>query len=191
VLKKYDKFIDRLLLEKKYIPQDELEYNRLTFMINEINDELNKYELKHDFRVQNHIRFLINQNKNSIDRINGRIKEIERDKFLKFKKINDLKARLINNEDQNRKIARFIKKNLTTDGTCVYCDVRFSDTKDIHVDHIIPINYNGMAIEENLVLACSSCNVKKSNLLLREFIKKYNLNRDEIEKKLDKLGKRY
>jgi hypothetical protein len=40
-------------------------------------------------------------------------------------------------------------------------------------------------------MVCESCNLKKSDLTLQQFIKKYKLNRDEIEARLADMGKDY
>jgi 5-methylcytosine-specific restriction endonuclease McrA len=47
---------------------------------------------------------------------------------------------------------------------CQYCGA----TKKLTIDHVIPKSRGGDDSWENLVVACSSCNVKKSDKLLSE-----------------------
>jgi hypothetical protein len=42
-----------------------------------------------------------------------------------------------------------------------------------------------------MVKVCASCNSKKSDLTLREFIEKFKLQRDVIEERLIALGKEF
>jgi 5-methylcytosine-specific restriction endonuclease McrA len=60
-----------------------------------------------------------------------------------------------------------------------------------HVDHIYPISKGGHSVETNMVKVCGDCNLKKGSLTLREFIAKYKLDRDAIERRLDELGKKF
>jgi 5-methylcytosine-specific restriction endonuclease McrA len=46
--------------------------------------------------------------------------------------------------------------------TCQYCGARSKLT----IDHVIPRSKGGEDSWENLVVACSSCNTKKGNMLL-------------------------
>lgn len=45
------------------------------------------------------------------------------------------------------------------EGLCIYCK---SDAY-IQCDHVIPVSHGGPAIRENIVLACQSCNMIKTN----------------------------
>jgi|TARA_R100000482_G_C5027241_1_gene102423 5-methylcytosine-specific restriction endonuclease McrA len=47
---------------------------------------------------------------------------------------------------------------------CQYC----GSTKNLTIDHVIPKSKGGQDTWENLVVACSSCNVKKSDKLLEQ-----------------------
>ena len=50
---------------------------------------------------------------------------------------------------------------------CQYCKHMFS-YKDLTLDHVIPKSKGGKTKWENVVAACSKCNLKKSDLLLSE-----------------------
>lgn len=50
--------------------------------------------------------------------------------------------------------------------TCVYCGWRqgsLCGPRDIHVDHIVPFSHGGEPTRENLVCACSRCNLQKGD----------------------------
>lgn len=49
-------------------------------------------------------------------------------------------------------------------GRCVYCDVALN-ASDWHLDHVRPIAMGGGHVWANLVAACPSCNLSKSNRL--------------------------
>ena len=50
------------------------------------------------------------------------------------------------------------------DHTCQYC----GSQKRLTVDHVIPRSRGGQDTWENMVVACSPCNVKKGNTLLEQ-----------------------
>lgn len=49
-------------------------------------------------------------------------------------------------------------------GMCVYCNEEVS-IEEAHIDHFVPISKGGNSEYNNLVLSCSSCNSKKSNMI--------------------------
>jgi 5-methylcytosine-specific restriction endonuclease McrA len=83
------------------------------------------------------------------------------------------------------------KKDLQHHNQCPYCGCEFDILTEIHTDHIYPLSKGGLEDDDNLVLVCSSCNLKKSDYTLREFIIKFKLDRDAIEGRLELLGKRF
>lgn len=54
---------------------------------------------------------------------------------------------------------------------CTICKVDFSDT-GYHIDHIIPVTRGGMNDPSNLQLLCPTCNRKKGNKTMDEFLGK-------------------
>jgi 5-methylcytosine-specific restriction endonuclease McrA len=48
--------------------------------------------------------------------------------------------------------------------TCQYCGVRPKDD-DMTIDHIVPKSRGGLTAWENIVLACTTCNIRKGNHL--------------------------
>jgi 5-methylcytosine-specific restriction endonuclease McrA len=98
-----------------------------------------------------------------------------------------LKNKAAENTKTKRKIANGVKKNLADNDECPYCGCEL--TTFFHADHIYPVAKGGESTKRNMVLVCVDCNSKKSSLTLQAFIKKYNLNRDKIENRLEALGK--
>lgn len=49
--------------------------------------------------------------------------------------------------------------------TCTYCDA-----PAVEIDHIVPITKGGTGERENLTPCCRSCNARKGNLYLAEFL---------------------
>lgn len=50
--------------------------------------------------------------------------------------------------------------------TCQYCG-KMPGSKELSIDHIVPSSKGGKSTWENCVLACTSCNKRKSDLSLR------------------------
>lgn len=92
--------------------------------------------------------------------------------------------------DEKRKIGKTIKAKIEKNSHCPYCGTELSyNGVDVHLDHIYPIAKGGESVPQNLVYVCKDCNQKKSDMTLRNFIRKYGLNREIVELNLDKLGK--
>ena len=77
---------------------------------------------------------------------------------------------------------------------CFYCNRKLDELKEperIHVDHFIPRAYVGEDNIWNFVLACSKCNMKKSDSLAKSFKTKFvdtiNQNSKEIKDLQDSL----
>lgn len=58
------------------------------------------------------------------------------------------------------------------DGTsCSYCGIELSiSSKETHMDHFIPLYSGGLNCLDNMVLACSKCNLSKSKYSAHDFI---------------------
>lgn len=52
--------------------------------------------------------------------------------------------------------------------TCQYCGAKASDV-ELHVDHIVPVSKGGGNGLDNLVTACATCNLGKSDLATTRF----------------------
>ena len=94
---------------------------------------------------------------------------------------------------KSRQIASYIKNQLRPQiaimDMCPYCGNPFDDNP--HADHIYPMSRGGLSMLSNMVIICSQCNIKKSDLTLNEFIERHAFDRDFIEANLKKLNKRF
>ena len=98
-----------------------------------------------------------------------------------------LKNKAAETSKAKRRIAHGVKKGFLDNTECPYCgDTLMSVT---HADHIYPVAKGGESTKRNMVLVCAECNSKKSSLTLQAFIKKFSLDRSEIERRLEMLGK--
>ncbi|MFQ5767337.1 MAG: HNH endonuclease [Acidobacteriota bacterium] len=64
---------------------------------------------------------------------------------------------------------RFTRKNIfyRDRNRCQYCAVRFR-SRDLNLDHVIPLSRGGRSTWENVVCACLRCNMLKGNRLPQE-----------------------
>ena len=72
---------------------------------------------------------------------------------------------------------------------CPYCSNNMKD--DIHIDHIIPLSKNGSNEVHNLILCCSSCNLRKSAKELDVWLNECNINYDEFISDIEKRNEMY
>ncbi len=56
---------------------------------------------------------------------------------------------------------------LRDNSTCRYCGKELKK-EEIHIDHVIPYSLGGRTEIDNLVVACTKCNLKKSGRTLKE-----------------------
>lgn len=122
--------------------------------------------------------------KKAAKKAKDKLKEVKRKEEEKR-----LKTKIAGHEGKTRQLANTVKKNLPKWEICPYCNNPLGCNS--HADHIYPVSRNGLSTEDNMVIVCADCNLKKGNKTLREFILAYNLDRDEIEKRLESLGKRF
>ena len=122
------------------------------------------------------------------DLINSHRSRIEKQK----ESIQEIKARAASNELETRQLAQGLRlklsKQLSILDCCPYCAGPLS-LNDAHLDHIYPVSKGGQSSAKNLVLVCSSCNMKKSDSTLRQFIEEQELDAGEVHKRLCELSK--
>jgi len=53
-------------------------------------------------------------------------------------------------------------------GRCVYCR---ADQGPLHLDHVVPRSQGGLDTEDNLVLACASCNCRRQDMSLHGYMR--------------------
>ena len=82
-----------------------------------------------------------------------------------------------------------LKRRIEDSDTCPYCGDDLGPGR--HLDHIFPLRQGGLSVTSNLVYACAMCNRQKADLTLNEFIDIYDLDREDIFRRLKSLRKRY
>jgi len=107
----------------------------------------------------------------------------------KKEKQRTIKARAAKADKKTRELAASVKPRLLQDHLCPYCQNDLGDNP--HADHIYPVSRGGLSTLVNMVYVCATCNIKKKDNTLKMFIDKYGLDRDSIEKDLNRLGKEY
>lgn len=108
-------------------------------------------------------------------------------------KVDSYRAYAASYFEQTRKLGAVIRKKLLEQELflvgCPYCGNAMGDTP--HADHIYPISKGGLSTIQNMVLVCSECNLRKSDITLREFINRRSLSRNTVEQNLETLKKTF
>ncbi len=107
-------------------------------------------------------------------------------------KVTELKVKAASSDKEIRLLAPAVRKKLMGQlhimPTCPYCGQPLRED-DLHADHIYPVSKGGRSLIKNMILICSSCNLKKKDKTLNQFISAYKLNRSKIEANLLLLNK--
>ncbi len=126
--------------------------------------------------------------KTLLKQINSIRRELEKSSRQENKK-----AKLAAADNQTRNLANQIKEKirqqLLNSLLCPYCGNDIGDSPE--ADHIYPVESGGLSTPENMVYVCFDCNRAKSSLTLSMFIKKMGFDREEVEARLEQLGKRF
>tara|TARA_Y100001970_G_scaffold136999_1_gene168609 strand:- start:64 stop:342 length:279 start_codon:yes stop_codon:yes gene_type:complete len=61
-------------------------------------------------------------------------------------------------------------KNKLLQAKCYYCEKKLA-SKEVTMDHVVPLSQGGKSIKSNLVVACKDCNNKKKNMTTIEWLK--------------------
>ena len=101
----------------------------------------------------------------------------------------DLRNKAASNSVQIREVADIVKERIGKQEFCPYCGGDLGESP--HADHIYPVSKGGRSTIKNMVYVCASCNMAKLDMTLSTFIRTYNLDRDEIEKRLADMGKEF
>lgn len=118
-------------------------------------------------------------------------KQMEESERKERKKITQqrIKAQADAYREDIREQSETIKRRLKKTEKCPYCDGPLGEGP--HADHIYPVNRGGLSTTDNMINVCSSCNLTKGALTLRQFCEKTGFSQAKIEKHLDLLGKVY
>lgn len=71
-------------------------------------------------------------------------------------------------------------KRKISSGICYYCGMK-SESKELTMDHLVPLIRGGRSVKVNLVPACKECNNKKKYLVPSEWEEYLERLRDEGE----------
>ncbi|MDD5009463.1 MAG: HNH endonuclease [Syntrophorhabdaceae bacterium] len=82
----------------------------------------------------------------------------------------------------SRDIAASVKRQLSTYKYCPYCGGPLGT--EPHADHIYPIAKGGLSLDSNMVIVCKECNLKKKDMTLGAFMRKYKLDPEKIKQAL-------
>lgn len=104
-------------------------------------------------------------------------------------RLSAVKAKAAALDEASRELASQVKKKLTVQTHCPYCGSKLG--VEMHADHIYPLSKGGLSVSSNMVFVCIACNMKKRDMTLNAFIKRFNMVRADVEKRLDQLGKEY
>ena len=99
------------------------------------------------------------------------------------------KARMKNLSNDSRSEGYGLRRLLPKNHPCPYCSGPLGHSP--RADHIYPIHKGGRSTFANMVYICNDCNSKKGKMTLQQFIKKFKLNREQIEKTLLALNKEF
>lgn len=94
---------------------------------------------------------------------------------------------------KTRQLAQTVRRNIEQQrallSICPYCGSALGE--DPEADHIYPVARGGLSTKENMVFVCSSCNGKKRDKTIREFIRTMDFDYYMVEQRLELLGKRF
>lgn len=87
------------------------------------------------------------------------------------KKISNSKRRAQKYKTKSKNVCNFIIKLFSDPNKhCFYCKTN----ENLTIEHKIPLSKNGTHTEDNIVLACSSCNSRKGTKTDKEFLQQIN-----------------
>jgi len=118
-----------------------------------------------------------------------RIKEEERRRKARERKDQERRDAYVELTGRTRKVASTIRRRLEDDHPCPYCGGDLGD--DCCADHIYPVGRGGRSTAENMVMICRKCNQRKTDLTLVQFVRKADLDFNEVSARLDALGKEH
>lgn len=127
----------------------------------------------------------------SIAEVQTEIYKKEQEEKQAKEEVNILKARVTDKVKTIRKQAKKyddIESQIKKFSRCPYCGCTLYKS-DSHLDHIYPISKGGLSVESNLVFVCTKCNQSKTNLTLRNFIRKEKLDENLVYERLEILKK--
>jgi 5-methylcytosine-specific restriction endonuclease McrA len=158
-------------------------------IFNKVNS--NKYLYHHDDEWFKANSDLLYQYKKALKSKIRHDKEAQKQK-IQDEKVAKNKALASAYQDKTRDLAASVKNKLKkqlVSKECPYCGNSLGE--DPHADHIYPVAEGGLSTIKNMVYICKSCNMKKRDKTLRQFIFENNMDREFIENNLSRLDKKF
>lgn len=92
----------------------------------------------------------------------------EQGKLVTLRSIHKRRAQKLSTSDNSITNKALENLKISQDYKCVYCDcnLEFSSSKAVHLDHVVPLSKGGSHTLSNVVWTCASCNLKKSDKLV-------------------------
>lgn len=139
----------------------------------------------------NGVRMRVEIDRWSMSKVQTEIYKREQKEEQEKEEVNILKARVTDKVKTIRKQAKKyndIESQIKKLSNCPYCGCTLYKS-DAHLDHIYPISKGGLSVESNLVFVCTKCNLSKTNLTLRNFIRSEKLDENLVYERLEILKK--
>lgn len=128
----------------------------------------------------------------SLEEVENKIADREAAISKEQQKIQEIKARADRTEaavrNQAKQYLKMLSSQLKKFDACPYCCGPLEQS-NAHQDHIHPVSKGGLSVPQNLIIVCSSCNLKKGNKSLRVFLRDQGFDLDSVYDRLDMLGK--
>ena len=145
----------------------------------DFNEEIYSFDLKKEtIHLNNEYYVFLQKYKRILTDVNNYQLSLFLEKFNEEEKLNKLLSKVeFVTQRQSLKEFELLLKSVGFD-TCFYC--KKSVNKGAHVDHFIPWSYIQNDHLWNFVLACQTCNSKKSNKLVSEGYMNQLIERNEM-----------
>ena len=87
--------------------------------------------------------------------------------YFQFDGVDDAAIRRERDKARKLRKSRWWQQKLAA-GTCYYCSRQFK-SKELTMDHVVPLSRGGRSTKDNLVASCKECNNKKKTMLPMEW----------------------
>ncbi len=166
----------------------ELEYRSVKDKINNLRKDIvpiePKFPVSTHVIVHNNINYNYSLKQDTLKKVNAAIERKHKRESLvaRAAAYNGTQRQLANN------IRRQLSHQVKIDPHCPYCGTLL-DMNNAHADHIYPISKGGLSTSRNMVYVCTGCNLAKSNLTLRNFIRRMKHDPKVVYARLELLHK--
>jgi 5-methylcytosine-specific restriction endonuclease McrA len=190
-----DEYVDTLIEKHKavlvQIKEHEEIYQRNLTNLRKANGKLRDKKYRDPSLLINDVRRRLEIGRFSSSEVQTEIDRKIQDEKNQKEEVNTLRARIVEKDKSARKLAKKYRNfdhQIKKLRVCPYCGDNLYESHS-HLDHIYPLSKGGLSNKSNLVFICQTCNQNKSNLTLRNFIKKMKFDESVVYDRLEKLGK--